>query len=342
MTSEKFTPPPPGALHRFVAPLSRPDLSGVSLTALSAELLARLDSGESYRTNEEAVLGEQLRALLAARLDIHENRFAARRYADLLRPILGWTPVAALKDATIVDLGCGSLNPFAFSFLLLMLGAKRAYAIDIEPIQNSEIATRALATAAAWLLLEPQRVLDRADIAPEDVLANLRGFQLPLLAAGDPAGICVDRLQHRVESAYELSIPDGQADAVFSVSVLEHLDRPEAALEELHRITRPGGLGNHVIDFSDHRVYSGQVQSPFEFLKVKTNAPLVYASNRIRCDEFCRLFEKHGFAIEHVETGGAYTVDLSAEEHAQFEEPFRSMSRENLRKVGARIIVHRR
>jgi SAM-dependent methyltransferase len=325
----------------LIHPSLRDDLRGLSLIALSAELLARLESGEAYRTNEEAVLGEQLRSLLAARLDIHENRFAARRYGDLLRPILGRMTPKELRGATILDLGCGSLNPFTFSFLLLMLGAERAYAIDVEPIQEDDIAIRALATAAGWLLIEPQRVINTTEIAAEDVFVNLRGFQLPLLAAGDSAGIAHDRLQHRVESVYDLSLPDGEVDAVFSVSVFEHLDRVDDALESLRRITKPGGLGNHIIDFNDHRIYSGQVQSPFEFLKIRSTEPLVHGSNRIRCDEFCGLFERHGFVVEHVGTGGPYTAELSAEEHAQFVEPYRSMRRENLAIVGARIIVRR-
>jgi SAM-dependent methyltransferase len=333
---------PPGALHRLIRrPLPRAALKAVSLVDLSAELLARLTSGQTYRTNEEAVLGEQLRGTLAAMLDIHENRFAARRFSDLLRPILAQMKPADLDGATVVDLGCGSLNPLGFSFLLLMLGAERAYAIDLEPIQNIEIAVRALATAAGWLFAEPQRVLDGVSITPEDVLRNLRGFQLPLLSAGNPAGIAPERLQHRVESVYDLSLPDGQADAVFSVSLLEHLDRPEDALESLRRITRPGGLGHHVIDFNDHRIYWGDVKSPFEFLKVESTEPLVHGSNRIRCAEFCSLFERHGFVVEHVETQGPYTAELSEEERAQFVEPYRSMRRENLMAVGARIVVRR-
>jgi SAM-dependent methyltransferase len=341
MTQEDQASAPPGALHRFLRPLLRKDFRAASFIDLSTELLARLEAGERYRTNEEAVLGEQLRGMLAAGLDVHENRFSARRHADLLRPIVARMKDAELNGATIVDLGCGSLNPFAFSFVLLMLGAERAYAIDIEPIQNTETATRALATAAAWLLVEPQRILDRSNIAPADVLKNLYGFQLPLLAAGDPAGIAQDRLQHRVESVYDLSIPDGHVDAVFSVSVLEHLDRPEDALAELCRITRPGGVGNHVIDFNDHRIYSGAVPNPFEFLTVESTEPLVFGSNRLRRDEFCRLFEAHGFVVEQVETGGPYTAELSHEEQSRFVEPYRSMRRENLVAVGARIIVRR-
>lgn len=43
------------------------------------------------------------------------------------------------------------------------------------------------------------------------------------------------------ESVYELQHKDGTYDMVFLLEVLEHLDFPEKGLEELNRITKPGG-----------------------------------------------------------------------------------------------------
>src|SRR5260221_6713978 len=291
----------PGALSRLAEPTARRDLNRLSLIDLSAELLARLNSGQKYDSGEELLLAEQLRQVLATELDVHLNRFSERRHHDLLSPILSRLKPSDLKGATVVDLGCGSLNPFTFSFLLLMLGAGRAYAVDLEPIQNLEVAIKALATAAGWFLLDSSRILGAGSISPEEVLGNLNGFQLPLLATGDPAGVA-GRLMHRIESVYDLSLDDGEAGVVFSVSLLEHLDRVDDALESLRRITGPGGLGIHVVDFVDHRIYSGEVESPFEFLKVGSPAPLVHGSNRIRCDQFCALFEQHGFVCKKVDT----------------------------------------
>ena len=332
---------PAGSLPSLHQPTPRHDLKDVSLVDLSGELLSRLMSGEAYGGTAELVLAEQLGQLLASKLDVHLNRFSAQRHHDLLSPIFGQLKPTDLKGATVVDLGCGALNPFAFSFLLLMLGAERAYAIDLEPIQNIEIAARALATTAGWLLLEPRRILGRlASIAAEDVLANLKGFQLPLLASGDPAGIAPGRLVHRIESVHDLSLRNDEADFVFSVSLLEHLDNVEDALESLRRITKPGGHGVHVVDFVDHRIYSGQAISPFEFLKVRSTESLVHGSNRIRCDEFCALFEQHGFIVERVERW-AHLPPPTENEQAQFVEPYRSMRRENLMTTGARIFVRR-
>jgi hypothetical protein len=118
------------------------------------------------------------------------------------------------------------------------------------------------------------------------------------------------------------------------------LNRIDEVLEALRRITRVGGYGHHLIDFADHRTYTGEVASPFEFLKDRRADEIMYGSNRLRCSQFCELFEKHGFAVEKIEN--ARPVDLSPEEHALFVEPYRSMPREDLTMVCARVLVRRK
>jgi SAM-dependent methyltransferase len=337
---------PAGHTAGALTPLHQPTpghvLETVSLVDLSTELLARLNAGEKY--GSYVLLAEQLKQSLESVVDVHENRFSATRSRDQLEPILRCLRSGELSGGTVVDLGCGSLNPFVFSFLLLMLGAERAYAIDIEPIQNLNIAIRAMSTAASWLLVDSSRIFGSHGIAPEEVLKNLNGFHLPLLAAGNPDGIPSHRLQHRVESIYDLPFADGEVDAVFTVSVFEHLERPEEAVESLRRVTRPGGVGYHVVDFSDHRRYADVygLENPLEFLKVDFFKPpeQMHWSNRIRCDQVCAMFERHDFEVEHVEA--AWTKPISEQEQAQFVEPYRSMSRKNLEIIIARILVRRR
>jgi len=329
-----------GNLDRLEKPEPREDLKSLSLVDLTREVIARLHVGQSYQTDADMVLASQLQQTLETALDVHSNRFSARRYYDLIRPILAAVPRSRLHGATVVDLGCGSLNPFAFSFLFLMLGAGRAYAIDTDPVQDMGRAVKALATCASWFLIDSKRILDPDQIPPEEVLKNLEGFDLPKLAAGDPSGMSSNRMLYRNESIFDLSLRDGEADLVISVSLLEHLNRIEDALESLRRGTRVGGYGHHLIDFADHRIYTGEVSSPFEFLKIQTRDELVYGSNRLRCSQFCELFEQHGFAVERVETARA--ADLSSKEQSQLVEPYRSMPREELSMVCARVFVRRR
>jgi ubiquinone/menaquinone biosynthesis C-methylase UbiE len=44
-----------------------------------------------------------------------------------------------------------------------------------------------------------------------------------------------------VATAYEVPLPDGDADTVLLSAVLEHLERPDEGLVECHRLLKPGG-----------------------------------------------------------------------------------------------------
>jgi SAM-dependent methyltransferase len=329
-----------GALQTLQNPRPRSDLESLSLVDLTTELVARLNAGEAYKRDTDLVVAGQLQDLLDTRLDVHLNRFAPSRFRDILVPILDRLPQSELQGATVVDLGSGSLNPLVFGFLLLMLGAERAYSVDLEPAQDHERAVRALATATGWLLVDPARITGRHRVAAATVLENLRGFDLAKLAGGKRDGLCAERLVYRLESIYGLSLADGEADLVTSVSLLEHIDRIDDALESLRRVTRPGGAGHHVVDFIDHRVYADEVTSPLDFLKIEARAPLVHGCNRIRCGQLCSMFARHGFVVEHVDVPQRATLD--EDERRLFVEPYRSMSDDDLTPLCARIFVRRR
>jgi SAM-dependent methyltransferase len=329
-----------GALNVLRTPSRRRDLEPWSAADLAAELLARLQSDECFARDQDLVVAGQLYDRLGSAVNVHLNRFSRRRLYDVSRPVLDALPQGLLPGATIVDLGSGSLNPLVFGFVLLALGAQRAYSIDLEPMQDQPRALKALADAAGWLLVDGAWVVGEHAPSPETVLQNLHGFHLPSLAAGDLAGLDRQRLIHRVESIYELSLADGEADLVATVSLLEHVDRVEDALASLRRITKVGGVGHHIIDFVDHRLYSGEVQAPFEFLKIDTRAPIVHGSNRLRCADFCREFERFGFELVLVEPVTATAIDPAT--HRTFSEPFRSMSIEELAIGYARFVVRRR
>lgn len=46
----------------------------------------------------------------------------------------------------------------------------------------------------------------------------------------------------RVEGEYRIPFDDNEFDFIYSLAVFEHIDKPDNALKELHRITRPGGV----------------------------------------------------------------------------------------------------
>jgi ubiquinone/menaquinone biosynthesis C-methylase UbiE len=105
-------------------------------------------------------------------------------------------------------------------------------------------------------------------------------------------------VEFRQANVYELPFPDTFFDAVFSHALLEHLSDPLAALTELHRVLKPGGLiGVRAGDLGGILVDS-ESDGPAEGLAS-------YLANREKDSgdtqagrKLGRLLRKTGFAVE--------------------------------------------
>src|SRR5262249_27582484 len=95
--------------------------------------------------------------------------------------------------------------------------------------------------------------LERSD--PEADVSPLRA----LVAAGGYDGAVLARLGATLEA---LPLPTDSVDVVVSNAAVEHLSDLDAAFAQLYRVTRPGGLGIHQVDFRDHRDFG----RPLEYL----------------------------------------------------------------------------
>jgi SAM-dependent methyltransferase len=121
------------------------------------------------------------------------------------------------------------------------------------------------APVAAALGFGPVWYLDVEDSAPRD-LAPYRAAAAAARAAGllppdlsacatreDVLAACGARLLVGGAEALDV-VPDGSVDLVFSEVALEHVRRDDLPplLRALRRVTAPGGLGQHAVDFHDH------------------------------------------------------------------------------------------
>jgi 2-polyprenyl-3-methyl-5-hydroxy-6-metoxy-1,4-benzoquinol methylase len=79
-------------------------------------------------------------------------------------------------------------------------------------------------------------------VAPGEVIGmDLEAGQIELARAqARESGL--QHVRFEVASVYELPFTDRSFDAVFSHALFEHLAEPEAALQEIRRVLRPGGL----------------------------------------------------------------------------------------------------
>lgn len=76
------------------------------------------------------------------------------------------------------------------------------------------------------------------DMLPENVTLSASEYVADLVPKAQERNPDVTIIE---ESAYETTHADNSFDIVFLLEVLEHLDYPDKALEELQRIVKPGG-----------------------------------------------------------------------------------------------------
>jgi SAM-dependent methyltransferase len=119
-------------------------------------------------------------------------------------------------------------------------------------------------------------------------------------AGGYPSHL-ITRLAEPAEALN--SVPAASCDVVFSTSVLEHVYDLPVVCRSLARVTKPGGVGVHSIDFRDHWNFD----RPLDFLlfgsesyQARLTRGRVGRGNRLRPSEHLAQFRKAGFRIEAV------------------------------------------
>jgi len=322
------------------------DLPGVPTEQLVAELLRRLDTtaeGASRSDLERNLsLLDNLHERIGTVCEVEENRHSATHLGAVFLYLEHCYRHFRLpfQEGVHVDIGCGSVNPYARMFTHLMLGAARGYCIDLDPIQDVAPAIRSLARLTAAAVLTPRRLFHDYPIEPQQILRNLAGFDLAGLERGDPAAVDPRRLAFLQRPIEDSGLENGSVDLVVSNSVLEHLPDVDAVLTELARITRRGGHGVHGIDTIDHRWYGDPALHPYEFLTIDAKERIVHGCNRLRLHDYPALFERHGFEIlDHIV---ANTIRIPAAFRARMQEPWRTAPDELLEHSWAHVLVRRR
>jgi SAM-dependent methyltransferase len=339
--------PVPGSLRRDPGSAGAgpgEDIAGLAwrlLGALRAAAAPAADRSlhDTFETNQVlSVLDLQIERSV----DVPRNRLSRACLRDLFCsytffPQWNRFPVAG---QTVVELGCGSLNPLSLLLLYVLAGARRGIGVDLDPVQDVQLATRALCRTASYMLLDPRLVVGDYPVSREQAAAYARPLDFMKLLAGDPGGLDPHTLTFANESAASLGLGDGEVDRVLSNSFLEHVPDPRAVIAEMARVTRPGGLVCHHIDGTDHRSHVDPRLHSLAFLQSDPQAALVGGCNRIRPRHYCALLEQHGFQVLHTQVWLRCEVDDRL--RSSFVEPYRSMPREDLEVTNLGIWARRR
>jgi SAM-dependent methyltransferase len=238
--------------------------------------------------------------------DIDEGvQFSLRQLRNHVADIPGG--LEGLRGKHFIEIGPG--QDFGVALLFLCF-CERSYVVDpyLAPWKeefHSEYYNALLAATG--------KDFPSADLSPiEEVIAN----------HGHRADGFVT-LARPLEDVAE--IPSNSIDIALSNATFEHLPDSEGAIRELFRITSPGGLGFHQVDFRDHRDFS----RPLEYLTmsddefaIEVNERHWSCGNRLRGIQFLHLFEQMGFVVDKYERQGAAAPDYLNEVQSKIIHPF--------------------
>jgi SAM-dependent methyltransferase len=199
-----------------------------------------------------------------------------------------------------VGTGRAPIMPLAF----WLMGARQIITVDLNPYLKAEIVAESLRymrenrpeiEAMFGSLLDRDRLaylLGQTDRPLRQLLAD---WCIEYVAPGD---------------ATRTSLPADSIDYHVSYTTFEHipLDVLSAILREGSRIVRPDGLFLHCIDYSDHFAHSDDSISLVNFLRYsdaewhRLSGNRYMYQNRMRHDEYVRLFQSAGHRLVKTET----------------------------------------
>lgn len=194
----------------------------------------------------------------------------------------------SLRGKVVLEIGPG-LN-FGSALYLTCFGAR---ALVVDPYLapwDEEYHPRFYKLMRDAILQETPQL----DVGPFDRILSLGGYDPDILR---PVRTSLEGLQ---------GIATSSVDFIFSNAVFEHLYDPRLAFKSIARITKPGGMGFHQIDFRDHRDFD----APLEFLLLEDNEFTKLGEerhyefgNRWRPYEYKKLFESVGFRVTEIFEG---------------------------------------
>lgn len=252
------------------------------------------------------------------------------RFVHELRDLTGFDP----QGRWILEIGTGS--GFGPLILFNLAGARRACTVDFQGLVKPYAAP--YRELLARVLLTDGLLATSPYPSPAEIVNR---FERLVSFDGETVRFDHRRLSALHGSVASLPFASEQFDLVYSNAVLEHVVDVKAAIVEMKRVLRPGGIAAHRIDLSDHAV----PDEPHQFLRYSDqlwhwlNRHHVYTENRLRRSDFLQLFEDAGFAV--VQESAARTSPVTGRVLAGMHPRFQRYDRTDLAVVSAMMVLRK-
>lgn len=220
-------------------------------------------------------------AVAGKRLDICANEFA-------IYLLHSGRQKYVLRDKVCLEIGSGWL--LTHSLLFYLLGAKKIYATDLEPLLQSDYISNAVCRSVEWSIIDSLSTFEDRELIQYRLnkLLSVKKFTVEKLQEFGIEYIAPIDLSQRMPN-------DEKLDFIFSKSVLEHvpIDDIVPLFQSLVSGMSEDGFMFHLIHLSDHRDLSNK---PFDFLiysqEEYPRSLQTRWGNRIRRSQWRQLFYK--------------------------------------------------
>lgn len=254
------------------------------------------------------------------------------------------------KPTRVLELGTGSSLGSLFCFALS--GVERAVGIDIHPIDKDNLAFYELLKGYV------------ASVGGQKwwryyVTADERPYcQYP----SNMDNIDVSKILENVEylspvQSHELPFSSDSFDFTYSIAAMEHFEKAGDTVSEIKRVSVPGALTIHEIDFSHHGSaeplhFLEWSESEYSTMKVKKYASeeghgiddIIYGSwteevycNRLRLSDFLQILKNQDFDVLKVEP--VRLLDSSRIDVKRLDKKFQHKEISDLQVLAARVVA---